>query len=229
MLVDALKTILHTVIGLVLLQLLVIVFLCSLTELLIIKLFYNLFLSRPFHILWGLDAIAHTIGRSYFKPKECLNSNIYYLKLKGTIDLTKWRQTVLKSMFNASTDGTAYLRRGLTNNIGRKFGYLVWENDSNFSIDNHVRLYDDYYEDDHSLVNVVARIRNERFPKDHPAWEILLVPRKEEKCGNNEDDYHQSEYVAIIKFHHSNCDGSMIILWVANMCDDSAVQRFHGK
>lgn len=225
------KTTLKTIGGCILFIALIAIFLASICKLTIIKVFYKLWYSKPFNILWGGDAVLQYQGHSIFAPQENASMSYVAIRMRGRADIYKWRKRMMENVIDLpKSHDLAKSFAAFKKLIVRKHGYYVWEEDPNFSIEDHVRLHPETYDTDKALTKILTDLTQQPYPKGHSPWELILI-RKQQFQSNcfQVDNTEDNEYVCAFRVHHSIVDGSLITCLIANFCDESTRSRFDGK
>lgn len=199
----------------------------SCIKLVIIKIFYQMFFGRPFRILCGPDAFFQLHAKSYFTSHDCITSTLFIFMQKGSADIQKWRHFVNQKWFiESKREERASMFSKFQCRIETKFGFCIWENDPNFSVENHIRLWKDNYEDEETLMNICSRILHQSLSQDRSPWEIVLVKKKRNADEEAEKD---DCYATVWKVHHSLCDGSLFGMILSSISDDKCQEWFRRK
>lgn len=213
-----------------LLTFIIVNFLISLCMLAVIKIFYKYWYSKPFHILWGSDAFLQYQGSSIFGPEENTSMSYFTIRFNGQPDVFKWRKRFKENIINISkSDDMAKPFAAYKKRIVRKLGYYIWEEDPNFSIENHIRLHPCTYDNNKALTKILSDMLQEPYLKGHSPWEIILIKKQLDYDNSDQEQDDQDEYVMAMRTHHSIADGPLLMATCSMFTDDSMKQRFNGK
>uniref|UniRef100_T1IIH5 diacylglycerol O-acyltransferase n=1 Tax=Strigamia maritima TaxID=126957 RepID=T1IIH5_STRMM len=114
-----------------------------------------------------------------------------------------------------------YKHPRLRKHVADSCGYFYWLIDKNFSIDDHIQIYDcKPPKNQNQLDDLCSQISSQPLPKNQSPWLILLFPL-DESFGNNEP-----RYVVFFRFHHCLGDGYNLNRMISNCFLDEKYLNF---
>lgn len=146
---------------------------------------------------------------SYEKP----TLNLVSIKIiHGRIELEQMRDLMQKRLIEKRDESGAYVYSRLFQCAANFMGYSFWQKDNNFSINNHVRLYDYTQEDlrvpspcfEEDLRRIMGGLLAAPWKDGHSPWEFLLIHNYRPEG----DTSPEVEKMALVcRFHHGIGDG----------------------
>ena len=153
---------------------------------------------------------------------------VMHLVCDGTISLDALREQfhhqLMPSILNKNKSDTyIHLRQLWTQYLG----YLFWQWESDFRVENHIREYD--YDEpelaipqgvcsEEDLKRATAGIVAKPFAEGRSPWEIFVIDKY--RSNNNTDGHLQC--VIVVRIHHALADGISIIKMLLRLFDQEA-------
>ena len=130
--------------------------------------------------------------------------------IEGATDIEKLRQIVYERLVYGKDEKGERICPRLTQLIQKHLGCFVWKEDENFSVKNHVLIWEGNLPN--SLENLdlaVSEICSTPLPESFSPWQLIAVPIVQ-------DDY----FGLVLRVHHSVADGvSLTRVFVRNLYD----------
>ncbi len=131
--------------------------------------------------------------------------------LAGQSTVEKLRELVGERLVNFKRENGEKLCPRLTCRIETMYGQYVWLEDTNFNVEQHVKLWQGRQPTTTSeLQAIVSEICSQPLPYDKPLWEFILVPTPDL----------ENSHCFVFRIHHTYADGiALTRLFVNNLFD----------
>ncbi|GAB6021237.1 hypothetical protein CHUAL_003854 [Chamberlinius hualienensis] len=147
------------------------------------------------------------------------------LLTKGRFAVEAMKDLILNKVINAVDSKKKPLFPKFTKCINLHADYLMWSEEANFNVDDHVRPYTGQPpKNEPELKNLIAHLCNNPLPNNKSGWEILLIPLESQFDVPMESNSHIKvpQTCILIRLHHAIADGlSLVRLIVEELADNA--------
>ena len=207
---------------------------------------FRFFVSKCLiHLNNGVSKIL-TSGAHIFAADDVTgNPNvnvIIMLTFKGPISVEEVRDLFHQRILDLKTAKGDFFYPELQQSYHRWLGFIFWKWDKNFSVTDHIRLYD--YDDldwtnnevdEGDLIRIRPTLMKKGWKENKSPWEFLLIPNycddesvanflgdSSESCSDNKVK-NKNGTALIFRFHHGIGDGFGFfnLLWKNLACEDA--------
>ena len=165
-----------------------------------------------FYLSYTRNCIPLSADDAVWQQDGPINLHVIHalMVVEGRPDIKKLRQIIRNRLVLGEDEKGDRICPRLSQSIQQRFGYFVWEDDKDFSMEKHVRKWEGNLP--HSLEEldvVIAEICSISLPKFLSPWQFVVIPIAEENC-----------FGLLLRIHHSIADGvALARVLVKNLYD----------
>ena len=155
-----------------------------------------------------LGTVLCTFDTPFLHDRENNRNYIVGLiKVKGQPDIGKLRQLVLSRLFDRTDLHETYRR--LSQKITKHYLSYVWEDEENFDVKQHLKLYRGIVpRTEGEQKKVFEMLATEQISKHISPWIFKVIPSADKKS-----------YLIFVKFHHTIGDGFAMVGLLSRLVD----------